>query len=721
MEEEIEEGEKKLKTLKRNLNILKETLKKYKKTQEDKVRELEFREKELIEELNRLVAEYSKIEGKISVVSESDKIMNVIKEIDGVYGRIGELFTVDEIFATAIEVAMGRGIDFIVVENEEVAKKCIEKLRAKKAGRATFLPLNKIKIKLPSLEEERIASENYGFAVDLIDFNEKFRKAFYYVLRNTIVVENLDVARKYINKARIVTLDGDLIEIGGAITGGYYRARNSGLKLKSKLVDLEIEIKKVRKEIEKISGKKKSIVEEIERKKERRIEIEKEIENVESKIEYLSLDIEKKEKELKEKIKKLEELEKEKKEIKDTVDRIENEIIPIREEINNLLEKKRELEKIINESGIDKIKSLENELRNLEKAKNEKKALSEIHKNELQILKRRFYELKTSLVNAHRIVKSYEKELSELIKEKEVLENRYKNVLEEESKLKDEIKKFEEKKSKIINAVKVINDKLSKLNWKKDEIRKEIEKIKIEKARLEIKLENITSQLKEYKDIEVDIIAPIDTRELEEEIRALENEIRNMKVNMNAIEEYKKTKERYDEIKEKYDKLVEEKKSIEEVIEELERKKIEVFNETLTAIDKNFREIYRKLGEGEAQLVVSGDGLYIRARPKNKSMKSLELMSGGEKTLTALAFIFAIQRFMPAPFYIFDEIDMFLDDNNVRKVSELIKESSKYAQFIVVSLKRKMASSADALYGVSNEKGVSKVVSLNLEVFAHAH
>lgn len=201
----------------------------------------------------------------------------------------------------------------------------------------------------------------------------------------------------------------------------------------------------------------------------------------------------------------------------------------------------------------------------------------------------------------------------------------------------------------------------------------------------------------------------------------MEDEIRDMKVNMNAIEEYKKTEDRYNEIKEKYDKLVEEKKSIEEVIEELENKKIAVFNETLSAIDRNFREIYRKLGEGEAQLIVDGDGLYIRAKPKNKSTKSLELMSGGEKSLTALAFIFAIQRFMPAPFYIFDEIDMFLDDNNVKKVSELIKESSKSAQFIVVSLKKKMASSADALYGVSNENGASKVVSLNLEVLAHAY
>ncbi len=720
-EKELESKQKELKTYKRNLDILRKTLEKYIESDESaEVKKLESLEKHLIEKLNNLVAEYSRIEGKISVVAESDKIMNIIRDIDGVYGRIGELFTVDDIFATAIEVAMGRGIDFIVVENEDVAKKCIERLREKKAGRATFLPLNKIKIKLPSLEEERIASENYGFAIDLIDFDEKFRKAFYYVLRNTVVVENLDVAKKYINKARIVTLDGDLVEIGGAITGGYYKSRSSGLKLKSKLVELEIEIKKIRRELEKISLRKKNLIDEIERKRNRKADIEKEIENLTSKIEYLTKDLEKLENGLKEKKEKLKNLEKEKNTIEEMISKTEKDFAPMKREIEILSRKKKEIESVLSGSGINEIKKLENELRKLEKIKNEKKALIEIHKNKLQILKKRFYELKTSLVNVHRITKSYEKEMNELIKEKTVLENRYRKILEEESRLKDEMIKFEKRKEKIINAVKKLNEKITKINWKKEYLKKDLEKIKIEKARLEIKLENILNQLKEYEDVEIDLIAPINTKEIEEEIKALEEEIQNMKVNMNAIEEYRKTKERYDEIKKKYDKLVEEKKSIEEVIEELENKKITVFNDTLSAIDQNFREIYKKLGEGDAQLIVNEDGLYIRARPKNKSTKSLELMSGGEKTLTALAFIFAIQRYMPAPFYIFDEIDMFLDDNNVKKVSELIKESSKDAQFIVVSLKKKMASSADALYGVSNEKGISKVVSLNLEVLAHA-
>ena len=184
---------------------------------------------------------------------------------------------------------------------------------------------------------------------------------------------------------------------------------------------------------------------------------------------------------------------------------------------------------------------------------------------------------------------------------------------------------------------------------------------------------------------------------------------------------HEEVKKKYEGIKSKVDKLEEERQSILKLMDEIEHRKKEVFMKVFENIAKNFRRIFSKLSDGgEAELVLDErnpleGGLQIKAKPPGKNPQYIELMSGGEKTLTALSFIFAIQRYQPAPFYVMDEIDMFLDDANVKKVSELIKESSKEAQFIVVSLRQSLMSSADHLFGVINEDGVSKIIGVELE------
>jgi chromosome segregation protein len=270
-----------------------------------------------------------------------------------------------------------------------------------------------------------------------------------------------------------------------------------------------------------------------------------------------------------------------------------------------------------------------------------------------------------------------------------------------------------------------MQDKIEELKAELAGIDKKMEICRIDEARLTTKLEGIKEDLKEYADLDIELLAPIDTAELEKEIVKMEYEMSSLEpINMRAVEDYKIVKEKYDKLNSKVEKLMEEMDALHTLMEEIEHRKKSIFMEVFENIAMNFRRIFSQLSDGgSADLLLDEDnplegGLMIKAKPPGKNPQYIELMSGGEKTLTALSFIFAIQRYQPAPFYVMDEIDMFLDDDNIRKVSELIKESSKDAQFIVVSLRDNLMTSASQLFGVSIEDGVSKIVGVELEEVA---
>ncbi|MEE9594477.1 MAG: hypothetical protein V3V92_03670, partial [Candidatus Hydrothermarchaeales archaeon] len=216
--------------------------------------------------------------------------------------------------------------------------------------------------------------------------------------------------------------------------------------------------------------------------------------------------------------------------------------------------------------------------------------------------------------------------------------------------------------------------------------------------------------------------APMDTLELEKDIARMDAEMHALEpVNMRAVEDYEGVKEKYDALSGRISKLQGEKEAILKLMEEIEHRKTSVFMEVFENIAINFGHIFSELSNGgSADLFLDEEnpfegGLQIKARPMGKNPMYIELMSGGEKTLTALSFIFAVQRYQPAPFYILDEVDMFLDDENLRRVSELLRESSKGAQFVVVSLRDSLMASADQLFGVANENGISKIIGVELQ------
>ncbi len=549
----LEEAEKEAKALEdeiieesKKLHVLRE-IEKIRSEIEKKKQKIEYNRRE-IERLDELIS-------KISTLFETkDAVVERLLSLgwSGIYGSVGNVISVAPEYALAIEVAAGNHLNDIIVKDEDVAIECIKYLKKNKIGRATFLPLNRIKPK--HLPEKPKVEGVIDFAINLVDFDEKFYPAISFVFGDTLVVENLEVVKKIgFGKFRYVTLDGDLVEKSSAIIGGFYRKQSP--------VGLE--------EIKKYTEIKKAL--------------EEEIEELEEEIEKLSI-----------------------------------------------------------------------ELRNFESIKiPEKKTVEEIEKRREEI----------------------------------------------RAKVEEARKKRREAYEKRLTLQNTVN------------------RLRIQRARLEAELENIKLEFENYKNGET-LSAPVE--ELEAELKRCISELQALgPVNMKAIEEYEEQKKVYEELKQKVDVLEKEKEKVLQTIREIEEKKKSVFYETLAKVREAFKEVFHDFTGGDADLVLEDpenldSGLLIKVSPKGKKLTNIDLLSGGEKALVALAFLFALQKFKPAPFYVLDEVDAPLDKANTKKFAEFLKKYSKNSQFIVISHNNITIQAADCVYGVSMEDGESKVVAIKM-------
>jgi chromosome segregation protein len=509
-----------------------------------------------IERIDNLIEKLQAFESReeTELPTSVKAILNL--NLKGVVGSLKNLIKVPQEYQIAVEIAAGSHLNDIVVENDEIAAYCIDYLKREKIGRATFLPLNKIKWK--RLDEKAFKIKGVIGAVSkVVKCDSKILPAVEFVFGNTLLVENLEVARALgIGKVRMVTLDGDLIERSGAMTGGYLLRKHP--KIAAETAKEEVE-------------------------------------------EYFKLK------------KKLQE---------------ENEIL--KKEIKEFEEKLKKY------SQTEETK----EVINLEKIKVD----SEVELDRLRNERRRAYEKRLSL-----------------------------------------------------------QTKLNKLRIQKAKVEAELESLKIEAL-----------QYGEIKPIEKGIKA------LEDAIDQTVKELNSLgPVNFKAIEQYEKFKTEFDEYKTKYEKILEEKKAVLDMIEKIEEKRREVFNKCLKELSEKFNQIFKKMVGGSASLELENpldleSGLIIQASPAGKTLLNIDSLSGGEKTLTALAFIFAIQSYKPAPFYILDEVDAALDKENSKKVAELIKSLSKEAQFIVITHNDQTIKYGDRVYGVTMDRGESKILGLEM-------
>jgi len=678
------------------------------------------------EELAKLRARDSAIREHILGDVAVKKILEEKERIKGIYGTIAELGDVETKYSLALEVAAGPRLKSIVVEDDKIASQCIKFLKKNRLGTATFLPLNKIKEKHTEEDiKEFLKSPGvHGLAIELVAFDNKFQKVFSYVFGNTLVVEDIDTARKIgIGTARMATLDGDLTEISGAMQGGYRQKQRYGFNEKELQRDL--------KEYEELLVNLETALSTLEK---RRNENEEEIVKLREKKANLEGDIIKEEKSLHLDSTDLEADKKLKLELKRKAEEADK-------EINKTESRIGEANKLLAEMKIRKqqMRSKISELRNPE-------LIAEFNAFEE---KRR--ELKEETVHLEADVRSINIQINDMkLPEKEQINNILKQqakdaeifakeitklserndkeivlLQEKEEKSKEFYIKFRQlftQRDKIGDEVQLEEKKIEDLREKSKNVEIEMNGVSLENAEIRAKLAGLQEEFKQYEGVKVS--KERSEEELKSEIDKFERIVIEMgNVNMRALEVYEEIEKEYQSLLNKKETLGIERQDVMDMMNEIEGKKKELFMRTFSYLNENFRRIFAAINpkERDASLVLENldnpfeAGLDIKVKITGKKYLDIRSLSGGEKTLTALAFIFAIQEYEPHSFYILDEVDAALDKHNSEKLSKLIRGYVKNAQYIIISHNDAIISEADSLYGVSmNEHGITNVTSLKV-------
>ncbi|MGB9678999.1 MAG: chromosome segregation protein SMC [Thermoanaerobacteraceae bacterium] len=724
------------------------------KSEEEKNYNLLAKEKEnLVLGLDNKKRIYNEKKSRLYALEEMDKnyegynssVKNLLKYTkdnksvqDNIIGIVGELIKVDNIYATAIEIALGSSIQNIVVKFSSGVQKLIDILKVNNLGRITFLPLDSIKSK--KIFDPKMLKVNgiIGLASDLIYYDEKLENIFTFLLGRVIVVDTLnnanEIARKFEYQYKIVTLEGEIINIGGPITGGSLKSKSSNiLRRKDEILHLKTEIKNLEKEISEISD----MIIKTEKKLSKSLN---EIENLDSSISNMNLNKDKSILDIqriaedKHKLKEqIEGFRFENSQIHDNIQNYEKEINDKYREQDSLQKQKVDIENIIAEFKEDQevesntSKALEKDITDLKVfiAKSEEKL-----ENEILILK----EKQKSIKGEKNYISIKEETIKELIIEKDNLEkdknekNYYINNIKKEIKdLESEIKFLESeilKKENLFSDYK-INFSIKQKNFVKEQQKYNNLELNIQK--IQIELENLKNRLWEEFELTFNnaqkymIDENIDY--LKEKSSQLGNVLKDLgNVNLEAIREYKEVKERYDFLKIQLEDVLKAKDSLIMMINDTNKIIKSKFKDSFELIHIQFKETFKRLfGGGNAQLVLTNEndilntGVDIHVQPPGKKLQNLTLLSGGEKALVAISLLFAMILIRPTPFCILDEIDAALDDANVDRFAQYLKELSKNTQFIVVTHRKGTMMVSDIIYGVTmQEKGVSKLLSIIL-------
>lgn len=655
-----------------------------------------------------------------------DTIMNA--KLRGVHAPLVKLGTVDKEFSVAMEVAFGGRMAHIVVDDEHVAGVAIELLKSSNAGRATFIPLNKIK-KAPTRLQLPRDKGVIDFAINLVDFDDEYIDAFYYAVGDTIVVEDLESAKKLIGKYRMVTLQGELLEKSGSMTGGT-RLR-TGLSFSQndddELNKFKDRLKEMEQKLASLENKKTSLEAKLEDVRGKYSDSMSEFSKSKVELDNMNQNYANSENILKEKADFIASAEPKIVEINNKLDKLEEKNVKIYDDMATCQEAIDEVEKLINDKDLkdlkEKTEGVENEIKRLQTklmtAENDKNELNRqisFHENLIETKTEEITNIEHNNVKLEEDKKRYQNDIVELNKKMEELH--------------EQIVQIEEKLGKLLKERDEINAELIELEKQKhikaadiERIAEQIESFKARRRELEPQLDNAKKDLEDAGE-DVAKLEPIEIsiEEITSKIQRLEKRMAELgDVNMRALAAYDEVLARQSELKEQIETLSKERKEILERMQGYEQLKKETFMKTYNHINENFKEVFHQLSEGEGELKLEcpddplAGGMTIEAQPRDKKLQRLESMSGGEKSLTALAFVFAIQRYMPSPFYAFDEVDASLDTMNVERIAQMVQNQSKETQFIVVSHRRPMIESANRTLGVTQkEKGITKVTGIKL-------
>jgi len=686
--------------------------------------------KELVDKNERL-AELKLKENAVQHSINADIAIKRVLELKnkkaGIYNTVAELGNVSSQYAMALEIAAGQKIKSIVVENDQVAAECIKYLKNNKLGIARFLPLNKMRGSSASDELKKVSKQPgvKGFATDLIDFDPKFRKVFEYVFGNSIVVDSIDTARKIgIGKCKMVTLDGDFCDTSGAMQGGFRQKKKQAMGFKdnevSKLVKkMEKEVNDVDAKISVYENKKKGLEEEIIKLRNFKAELEGDIIKVERSLHIADGDIDSSMQDKKGLEKELKEVDKDSMELQ-----------------NKISETNRELAqfKIKRQQAKDQITQLRSptliaELNTFEQKRGEiNEELIRINSEIASIKTQMGSMFATEKDNIDKLLKQLEKERGDFkteIKELESLNNtKNKELKQKEEQAKKFYAQFKElfnKRTKISDEINSNDVKINSKQQKSRDLEIRLNTLSLNNAKTAAELAGFEQEYKQYEG--VPLLKDKDEEHLKREIYRFEKMREDIgNVNMKALEMYENIEREYNNLMEKKNTLDKERIDVLKMIEEIDKNKKELFMKNFTVINEHFQKIFLTLStKGQAFMELENPddpfeaGVQIRVRITGNKFMDIKSLSGGEKTMTALAFIFAIQEHDPAEFYILDEVDAALDKKNSERLAGLVMQYSSKAQYIMISHNDGIISKADTLFGISmDENGMSKATSLKI-------
>lgn len=703
------------------------------------------------EEIRNLQSKYQSLKSKLDTITNlteryegyGNSIQKVMEQKDnneGIVGVVADIIKVDKEYETAIETALGGNIQNIVTDDEETAKKMIGFLKKNRFGRATFLPLTSItnpqEFKTPEVLNEKGA---IGLADSLVKTDAKYANVAKAMLGRIAVIDNIDnavkIARKYDYGVRMVTLEGELLVPGGAISGGAFKNNSNLLGRRREIDELEEKLNNAKKALDQANK-------DLEELRAERTRLRQTIEEEKSKLQELFIqqntarmnvvaaeerkteaekgfgDLKLEEQDIEQKVL---EMNKDKEAVQDELRNSESDEKAIEQEIQNY---QKELETYrleeSDKTGLVGEWDVEYE-KMLQKQEFEQTNLDRIE-SEITRLTSELTEVQEGLKNCQEEADLRKHNIEEITK---TIEASHSAQSDAEISLKEKQQTKEELSQKQKNFFSTREE----ISERKNALDKEVYRLNSQREKLEESMESQINYMWSEYEITLSSAAGMRNEEMKDipsmrkQISAIKDDIKKLgDVNVNAIEDYKNLMERYTFLKNQHDDLIEAEKTLEGIIQELDTAMRKQFAEKFEEIKREFDKVFKELfggGKGTLELIEDEDileaGIRIIAQPPGKKLQNMMQLSGGEKSFTAIALLFAIQNLKPSPFCLLDEIEAALDEQNVSRFAKYLNKLTKYTQFIVITHRRGTMEQADRLYGITmQEKGVSTLVSVSL-------
>lgn len=670
-----------------------------------------------------------------ALLTDCEKIKELGK---GMYGILANILEVPKEYETAIEMCLGASLQNIVTDTEEDAKRLVEHLRKNNLGRASFLPITSVKgKKIDSIKGKKEGV--IGIASDLVSFDKKYEQVILNLLGRTVVVNDMQnaikVAKENSYSFRIITLEGDVINPSGAITGGSVAKKTVNILGRSREIEnLEKEVTNLKSKINKLEKEKQEYIDSAEDIIEEVTALEKELQEID--ITYATE---------KQKVVAIDE----------NIERIQNRLNKLREEIKHSDSQKEEIEKERTESQL-KINEINEKNEELMKIVNE---FADLNKDDQKFID----DLNFDITNLKISVSSFDESESSIEEISNMLKQDIKNNMQSIENKKNQISQIKNDNSELQTKIEEINLKINQIKSEVEHSSETVERLKQERIEKNEKLSKkegeITSQFNVIEDLRSQLVKievkktkteedlnlvinkmweeyeltpnsigeykrPDNIALTQKKVNGLRTDIKELgSVNIDSIEEYKTLKERYDFMCEQRVDLEDTMSKLRKMIQDMTNIMKEQFKKQFEIINQNFGEVFRELfGGGKAEVTLADEenilecGIDINVQPPGKKLQNMTLLSGGEKAFTAIALLFAILRINPAPFCVLDEIEAALDDVNVFRFSDYLKNFAKNTQFLIITHRKGTMEVADTVYGVTmEESGISKLLSMKLK------